>query len=29
MGPYLSIGILTAALWGDIFIDWYIGLMGA
>lgn len=28
MGPYLSIGIFTAALWGDMFIDWYIGLMG-
>lgn len=27
MGPYLSVGIFTAALWGDAFIDWYIGLM--
>ncbi len=28
MGPYLSVGIFTAALWGDAFVDWYIGLMG-
>lgn len=27
MGPYLSVGIFTAMLWGDAFIDWYIGLM--
>lgn len=28
MGPYLSVGIFTAMLWGDAFVDWYIGLMG-
>ncbi len=27
MGPYLSAGILIAMLWGDAFIEWYIGLM--
>lgn len=27
MGPYLSIGIFAAMLWGDVFWDWYIGLM--
>jgi len=28
MGPYLSMGILIAALWGNDFIQWYIGLLG-
>jgi leader peptidase (prepilin peptidase)/N-methyltransferase len=27
MGPYLSAGILIAALWGDTFINWYINLI--
>ena len=27
MGPYLSAGILIAALWGSQFIDWYICLL--
>ena len=27
MGPYLSAGILIAALWGDQFINWYLGLL--
>lgn len=27
MGPYLSVGIFIAMLWGDRFIDWYIGLI--
>lgn len=27
MGPYLSMGILIAALWGNDFIEWYIGLL--
>ena len=26
MGPYLSIGIMIAALWGDMMINWYTGL---
>lgn len=26
MGPYLSVGIFVAMLWGDRFIDWYISL---
>lgn len=28
MGPYLSIGIFIAALWGKQFILWYIGTLG-
>lgn len=28
MGPYLSAGILIAALWGDAFLSWYLGSMG-
>lgn len=28
MGPYLSVGVLIAALWGNDFISWYIGLLG-
>ena len=27
MGPYLSIGIFIAMLWGDSFLDWYMGLL--
>ena len=27
MGPYLSIGIFIAMLWGNVFFDWYVGLM--
>ena len=27
MGPYLSAGILITALWGQQFIDWYLGLL--
>jgi leader peptidase (prepilin peptidase)/N-methyltransferase len=26
MGPYLSAGILIAALWGDTFINWYLNM---
>ena len=26
MGPYLSVGIFVAMLWGERFLDWYIGL---
>lgn len=26
MGPYLSVGVFVAMLWGDRFIDWYISL---
>ena len=28
MGPYLSIGILLAALWGNSWISWYLSLLG-
>ena len=28
MGPYLSAGILIAALWGNQFLNWYISLLG-
>lgn len=28
MGPYLSIGIGLAALWGDLFINWYLSVLG-
>lgn len=28
MGPYLSVGILIAALWGDSLINWYFGMFG-
>lgn len=28
MGPYLSLGIFVAMLWGDTFMNWYIGLAG-
>lgn len=27
-GPYLSIGVFSAIMWGDIFLRWYIGLAG-
>ncbi len=26
MGPYLSMGVMTAVLWGDKIIDWYLGM---
>ena len=26
LGPYLSVGIFIAALWGNGMIDWYLGL---
>lgn len=28
LGPYLSAGIWIAALWGDLFLKWYLGLCG-
>lgn len=28
MGPYLSLGIMIAFLWGDSLIAWYFGMMG-
>lgn len=28
MGPYLSVGIMMAALWGNRFLQWYLGSMG-
>ena len=28
MGPYLSIGVMIAALWGNTFLTWYLGSMG-
>lgn len=28
MGPYLSVGILLAALWGNTWINWYLSLLG-
>lgn len=28
MGPYLSVGIFVAMLWGEPFLEWYIGLSG-
>ena len=27
MGPYLSIGVMMAALWGENFINWYLGYL--
>ena len=27
MGPYLSIGIFIAALWGNKMIDWYVNIL--
>ncbi len=28
LGPYLSAGIFIAALWGNCFWTWYLGMMG-
>lgn len=28
MGPYLSIGVMAAVLWGDCFLNWYLGCLG-
>ena len=28
MGPYLSLGVLHAVLWGNTMIQWYMGLLG-
>lgn len=28
MGPYLAMGVAIAALWGNEFIKWYLGVMG-
>jgi leader peptidase (prepilin peptidase)/N-methyltransferase len=28
MGPYLSMGVAIAALWGSEMIDWYLGILG-
>lgn len=28
MGPYLSAGVAIATLWGDVFVDWYIHMIG-
>lgn len=28
MGPYLSIGVMIAALWGNSMISWYLGYLG-
>lgn len=28
MGPYLSVGILLAVLWGNAWINWYLSLLG-
>lgn len=28
MGPYLSVGVMVAALWGDRFLNWYLGTLG-
>lgn len=28
MGPYLSAGVLIAVLWGNTFLNWYLGLLG-
>lgn len=28
LGPYLSIGIFLMMLWGDRFVNWYLGLIG-
>ena len=25
MGPYLSMGVLIASLWGERMLDWYVG----
>lgn len=28
LGPYLSMGVMTAVLWGDSFLAWYMGYLG-
>lgn len=28
LGPYLSLGILISALWGNTFLSWYLGILG-
>lgn len=28
LGPYLSVGVMTAALWGNEMISWYFGMLG-
>jgi leader peptidase (prepilin peptidase)/N-methyltransferase len=28
MGPYLSLGVMVAALWGNQFLTWYLASMG-
>lgn len=28
LGPYLSLGVAIAALWGDSFLEWYLKLLG-
>ena len=28
MGPYLSIGVMAAALWGNAFLSWYFEMIG-
>jgi len=28
MGPYLSIGVAIAALWGNLFLNWYLSFLG-
>lgn len=28
MGPYLALGVMTAVLWGDRFLAWYVGMLG-
>ena len=28
MGPYLAAGVAIAVLWGDLFLNWYLGSMG-
>ncbi len=28
MGPYLSVGVMAAALWGNSFLSWYLEIMG-
>lgn len=28
MGPYLSIGVMAAVLWGEYFLNWYLGYLG-
>ena len=28
MGPYLAVGVMLVALWGNSWIGWYLGLLG-